>query len=215
MKVIGVADSQTEFKEAPLMQWFVLEDSPAKEAKDLKGKKIAVNPRAGSFYYTVLEYLSKNGLSKNDVQFVTIPHNNQEQALRSKQVDVVGLIDPYSVHIKQAGGARILFRAVDIIGENQFSQIFFTKDFIENHPNDVKKLIKTYNRAIDFINKNPREASDIINKNIGVSLELIASHKYVNNAAVKYWMEMMRANNELKDDGVLKPEDVATTQFTK
>lgn len=54
VRVIGIADSQTEFANAPLMQWFVLADSPIRRGSDLRGKRIAVNSLSGSFYYTVL-----------------------------------------------------------------------------------------------------------------------------------------------------------------
>lgn len=219
VQVIGVADSQTEFKDAPLMQWFVLNDSSIKTSQDLKGKKIGVNSLSGSFYYTVLVYLEKNGLKKDDVQFVVIPHQNQEQALKSKQIDVAGLIDPYSIKIQQTGDVRILFRAADVLGENQFSHIFFRKDFVERYPDTVKKFVRAYNKVIEFISTNPKEASDIMAKQIGVSADLTGVHKYTPNAEVRmqdvqYWMDMMRANGELKDGGKLKIEDVATTKFT-
>jgi ABC-type nitrate/sulfonate/bicarbonate transport system substrate-binding protein len=219
VSVIGVADSQTEFLDAPLMQWFVLADSPIDDPVDLRGKKVGVNSLSGSFYYTLLVYLQKNGLDKEDVQFVVIPHNNQEQALRSRQIEVAGLIDPYSMHIQREGGVRTLFRAVDVLGEVQFSLVFFRKEFVEKHPEAVKRFVRAYVHAIEFIVIHPEESSEIMAKHTGVTAELIGTHRYTPNAEVRmqdvqFWIDMMRQGNELNDGGKLRPEDVATNDFT-
>jgi ABC-type nitrate/sulfonate/bicarbonate transport system substrate-binding protein len=219
VQVIGVADSQTEFTNAPLQQWFVLQNSPIKTAQDLKGRKIGVNSLAGSFYYTFLLYLQKHGMTKSDVQFVVIPHNNQEQALRSRQIDVAGLIDPYSVHIQQQGGVRTLFRGVDVLGENQFSLIFFRKDFVNKNPEVVKRFVQAYQQAIQFIYTHPTEANSIISQSIGISADLTGVHHYTPNAEVRmqdvqFWINLLRQFGNLQDNGALKPTDVATTRFT-
>jgi ABC-type nitrate/sulfonate/bicarbonate transport system substrate-binding protein len=218
IRVVGVADSQTEFASAPLMQWFVLKDSPIRSAADLKGKKVGVNSLSGSFYYTLLLYLERHGVAKEAVQFVVIPHNNQEQALRSRQIDVAGLIDPYSVHLRQQGGVRVLFRAIDVLGENQFSLVFFTREFMEKHPGVVRRFVKAYNRAIDFIVRHPAEASAIMARYTGVKADLNGVHRYtpgagVRMADVQFWIDTMRRGNELRDGGKLRATDVATTEF--
>jgi len=215
----GVADSQTEFKDAPLMKWYVLSDSGIGVATDLKGKRIGINSLSGSFYYTALIYLERNGLSKEDVQFVIMPHNNQEQALYSRQIDVAGLIDPYTAHIEQTGGARVLYRAVDILGENQFSLIFFTRDFLDNSPEVVRRFFRAYKKAIAFISSNPKEASSVMANQVGVSTNLVGIHRFTHNAEVKlddvqFWIDMMRKHGELIDNGKLTVRDVATNEFS-
>jgi ABC-type nitrate/sulfonate/bicarbonate transport system substrate-binding protein len=219
IKVIGIADSQTEFANAPLMQWYVLNDSPIRSGKDLKGKRIGVNTLSGSFYYTALIYLHRNGLTKDDVRFVVIPHQNQEQALRSHQIDVAGLIDPYSVHLAQAGGTRVLFRGVDVIGARQFSLIFFRRDFVTKYPDVVRRFVKAYRRAIKFIQDNPRRSSQLMGKEIGVAANLNGTHRFTSGAHVRmknvqFWLDLMRQEGDLKDDGRLEPTDIATTRFT-
>lgn len=213
VKIKAVADSQTEHENGKLMRWYVLEESDIKSPKDLKGKKIAVNSFAGSFYYTALIYLEKNGLSKDDVEFVQIPHHNSEQALRQGEVDVAGIIDPYSVATEKNGGVRTLFTAYDVLGENQFSAIFFTEEFIENHPEAIDKFLKAYNRAINYIYENPTDAAKIMAEEIDISEDLMGEHIYTENAQlieedIEFWMNEMRKYGELKDDGKLTAEDI-------
>jgi ABC-type nitrate/sulfonate/bicarbonate transport system substrate-binding protein len=218
VQVIGVADSQTEFSAAPLQQWFVRQNSPIKTAQDLKGKKIGVNSLAGSFYYTMSLYLQEHGMTKNDVQFILIPLNNQEQALRSGQIDVAGLIDPYSIHIQQQGGVKTFLRGVDVLGENQFSLIFFRKDFVSKNPEVVSRFVRAYQEAIQFIDTHPLQANNDIAKAIGISANLNGVHHYTPDAAVRlqdvqFWLNLMRRFGALQD-AALKPTDVATTRFT-
>lgn len=218
VRVIGVADSQTEFFDAPLMQWYVLEGSAIRKGADLKGKTIGINSLSGSFFDTLVEYLARNGLNKDQVQLVLMPHHHQEQGLRSGQIDVASLIDPYTVLIQQHGGVRPLFRAVDILGENQFSLVFFRTEFVERHREVVSRFVRAYQRAIEFISTNPREAADIMARAIGISGDLVGIHRYTPHAAVRlrdamFWISQMRKNGELNDDGKLAPADVATTEF--
>lgn len=56
-----------------LSKWIVLENSSIKGAKDLVGKKIAVNNVGAHVDYVTREYLAGSGLSPNDMQFVQIP----------------------------------------------------------------------------------------------------------------------------------------------
>jgi ABC-type nitrate/sulfonate/bicarbonate transport system substrate-binding protein len=220
IQVQGVADSQTEFRNAPLMQWFVLSGSPIRTGRDLKGRTIGVNSLAGSFYYTVLLYLHRNGLDKSDVHFAVIPHQNQEQALRSRQIDVAGLIDPYSIHIKDQGGVRVLFRGVDVIGQRQFSLIFFTRKYIHDHPQVVRRFVRAYQQAVAYIARHPRNASRIAARYIGVEAKLTGIHRYtayahVKMADVQFWLDLMRQEGELRDDGRIHASDVATTRFAR
>jgi ABC-type nitrate/sulfonate/bicarbonate transport system substrate-binding protein len=216
--VIGVADSQTEFEDAPLMQWFVKADSPIRAATDLRGKTIGTNSLSGSFYYTALEYLGRAGMTTDDVQFVQIPHNNQEQALASGQIDVAGVIDPYSVSMAASDQFRVLFRAVDVIGERQFSLVFFRSEIVREQPDVVRKFLAGYRAAIEYIEENPEQSSAEMSTAIGFERSLVLPHRYTPDAEVRlddvqYWLDLMREGGELEDGGRLRPADVATDEF--
>ena len=216
--VVGVADSQTEYHAAPLMQWYVLDSNPIRTASDAKGKRIGINARSGSFFYTALEYLRRAGLSKDDVEFVMIAHEHQEQALRRGQIDIASLIDPYSIALQNGGGVHTLFRAVDILGERQFSHVFFTKSFLENNSSAVRAFLSGYRSAIAFIYRNPSEAAGIMAAELGLSHRVLVQHRYtphanVVTADVAFWMRLMREAGELADGGRLSGADVATTRF--
>lgn len=218
VKVCGIADSQTEFVDAPLQQWFVNADSPIKSIADLKGKKIATNALSGSFYYTALLALKKAGLGRADVQFVNLPHDKQGQALQSKQVDVAGVIDPYSVQLSKNSAVRRLFTGAEILGERQFSLIFFTRSFVAKNPETVQKFLTGYRKTIEFMKAEPAAASTIMAKALGLQSSDIVPHRYTENAAIRaddvqFWIDTMRANGELKDAPGLKSDDLLDPSF--
>jgi sulfonate transport system substrate-binding protein len=218
IKVVGVADSQTEFKDVPLQQWFVLDKSPVRSIKDLKGKRIGTNSLSGSFYYTALMALRQQGLDKGDVKFVVLPHDRQEQALRSGQIDVAGIIDPYTVAITRAGGVRRLFSGADVLGERQFSLVFFREEFIRKHPDVVRKFLDGYRRAIEYIARQPEAGGDAMAETLRLERAYVVPHRYTDGAAVRMadvqsWLDTMRDGGELKDAPDLAATDIATDDY--
>src|SRR5262245_14537219 len=74
--------------------FFVLEDSPLREPKDLLGKKVAMNTLGAHHEFMLKEYLFRKGFSPaqaEQVTLVVVPPINGEQALRQKQVEVATL----------------------------------------------------------------------------------------------------------------------------
>lgn len=217
LKVKAVADIQSSFKDAPIHLWYALADSNINSPKDFIGKRIGVNTLGASFHYTTLLYLKQNGVPSDSVTFVVIPHPNMEQALRGKQIDIAGMVDPYTAHIEAVGGVKKLFTTIDVLGETQVVTIFFSDKFLNDHPETVRSFIKAYNRAIDFIQSNPDEANQILSKALGVETKYIVPHKFQPNARINFadvnkWIEMLVERGDLKE-GQVKPEDIATNQF--
>lgn len=222
VEVRGIADSQTEFRKAPLQRFYVKPESSIRSVRDLRGKKIAVNSKAGSFYFAMLTALSKNGLSANDVQWVIVPIPQQQQALAQGQVDVIGLIDPWNKMAEASGDVRKLFNAVDYMGERHVSLIFFTLDYLAKNEEAVKRFVKGYRAAIKWATQtssaNRRAANGIMWKYIGSESRYQAKHMYtpgagVHMADVQYWLDFMRKEGALNDGGRLRPANVASIRY--
>lgn len=219
IKVKGILDIQTAFEDSPLMKWYTLEDSEISNVIDMKGKKIGVNTLGASFHYTTIEYLKKNNISSSDVEFVVIPHGNLEQALRAKQIDIAGMIDPFNEIAYDRGGLRVLFTAYDVLGVNQFSLIFMSENKINSDPEAVIRFTKAYKKAVQFIENNPEQSADIIANVFKVDKKYIPRHEFQSSATVniddlKFWLEFMRAQN-VKDLDTLKSEEIGTNEFNQ
>jgi len=217
IKVKGILDVQTSFKDSPLMKWYALNESKINSASNLRGKKIGVNALGASFYYGTFEYLMKNNIPTNEVEFLVIPHGNLEQALRSRQIDVAGMIDPFSEIAYERGGLHTLFTAYDVLGENQFSMIFMSEKKIQSDPIAVVKFTESYKKAVKFIEDNPEKAADIIAKIFDIDKKYIPKHQFIPNARVniddiRSWLMFMKSQG-VKELDSIKPEDVGTNEF--
>lgn len=217
--VRGIADIQWDSKKAPLQRFYVKDDSSIRKVADLKGKTIAVNGFGASFHTTWLIALDKAGLSASDVKFVNMPFAQQQQALLTGLVDAIGLIDPFNRKAEVDGGARLLYRGVDVTGERHISLLWFTTKYQRENTDAVRRFVKAYQKSIRWIYGNPRGAAGIMWKYLGVHPKYQTKHRYTENAHVvmadvQWWLDQMRKIGTLDDGGKTTPAAVATVRFT-
>jgi|GEM_PF-146520 len=164
---------------------FVTEDSPIKTARDLIGKKIAVNTLGAHSDFIIREYLARNGLTPQEiekVELVVIPPVNAEQALRNHQVDAVALNGVLKDLALQRGGLRLLFTDLELFGPFNAGSYVFTEDFIAQNPDTVAKFVEATAKAIEWARNTPKE--DVIAR----YKKIIASRgRNENDQAINFW----------------------------
>ena len=118
--------------------YYVEEGSPIKTARDLIGKKIAVNTLGAHHEAVITTHLKNSGLTPEEikqVQLVVVPPNETEVALRKKQVDVGTLGGVLQDRALAEGGIRALFTDVGVIGGPfDAGQYVLRKDFLAKNP---------------------------------------------------------------------------------
>ena len=77
--------------EVPLV---VLADGPIKTPQDLKGKRIGTQFPSFSGVWFALDWLSKRGVTKDDVSVVPVPEAQLEQVLRAGGVEAIIAYSP-------------------------------------------------------------------------------------------------------------------------
>jgi len=216
-------------KEYPGGYWVVLENSSIYTAKDFVGKKVSVNTIGASAEYINRVYLKNNGISSDQVQLVTVPYQLQEQALRSKQVDVNAWIEEKNFQIMKArGGIRVITTGYEILGKSiKEAGGGFREDFIKEHPETVRKFVFVYeksNRLIyDEFQKNP----DLVRKAVAEILkekdgkveeanyyipEFVPDRPFLTDEDSQWWIDRLVEDGKLKE-GQIKPSDVYTNEF--
>lgn len=141
--------------------FYVKEDSPIGSARDLIGKKIAVNTLGAHAELTLKEYLYRGGLSRDEVaqvEMLVLPPVNSEQAVRAGQVDVAQLYSILKDKALARGGLRRLFQDTDLFGDFTAGAYVFTRDFIARQPAVVATFTEGTARAIEWARSQPREA---------------------------------------------------------
>lgn len=220
LKVIVAASGQNAKEKGQI--WIVLENSSIKTAKDLAGKKIAVNVLGAEADYITRQYLKQNGLSIDQVQLVVVPWPQHEQVLKSRQVDVVVALSPFSDKILETGEARVLFSGYDVRGETASIVSGIREDLIKQNPEAVKRFVAAFAKAYDWSAENPEEARKVvaeIYKKRGGNPELAKywtpkrawEHGIIKDDDVQWWLDIFVKDG--KQAGQLKPSDIYTNEF--
>ncbi len=147
--------------------FYVLEDSPIREIKDIAGKTVAVNTLGAHLDYTIREALHSVGLPTDSANQIVVPGPQLEQVLRSGQVDVSAFgywQTTFEGAAKKNGGLRAVFDDTDILGEIAGGFIVLRRDFIEKHPETAKIFVEQSERALDYARENPEETKKIFAK---------------------------------------------------
>ena len=218
MPVIGVADIQSAFKEAPLEEFYVMKDSGINSVSDLKGKKIAINLVKASFHYTWLIELEKLGWEESDVTFITLPFAEQIEALKNGTVDAIGLMQPYSGMARVDEDLKQLYTAVDSFGERQFCEILLNKEWAKDNPELAKAFVSGICEASEWVKDNQDEAKKIIAKYTGIDANYIDDYYFqpyasVNIEDAEYWLEYMKTHEGVSED--LKVSDIVTNEYNE
>ena len=147
----------------------VLPNSPIKSITDLKGKKVAVTKGTDPYFY-LLRALGENKLTLNDVEIVHLQHPEGKTALEQGRVDAWVGIDPHLAAAK-VGGSRTVY------SNPQFAlgAVLNTNEaFLKEHPDAVKTVVRTYERARQWIIAHPQEIVDLVAEETKLPKEVAA-----------------------------------------
>jgi ABC-type nitrate/sulfonate/bicarbonate transport system substrate-binding protein len=229
-KIKAVVTGGVTTKETVSNGFVVLENSDIHSAKDLVGKRIAVNVLGAENDYVVRQYLKQNGLSIDQVQLIVVPWAQQELMLKSGQVDVSASFSyGYFGLASERGGLRELpgTRNYDIKGNNVASGSGFREDFIKKNPDAVRNFITAHEKAQRLVyeefKKDPervRKAYVDIATEKGGNPKLAAyyrpssspEYQFATDKDIQYWFDVIEAEGKLKP-GQLKPSDIYTHEY--
>jgi NitT/TauT family transport system substrate-binding protein len=144
----------------------ILAGSDVNSIKDLKGKKVAYEE--GTTSDILLAYaLSRNGMSKKDIQPVPIPASDAGAAFLAGRVPVAVTYEPYlTTALQKDKNAKLLYTAGEDPG--LVGDVFaVSEDTIKNKPGQVAALVKSWSEAVDYYNAHRKDAQAIITKAVG------------------------------------------------
>ncbi len=131
-----------------------------KTITDLKGKTVSVD-KLNSFNHIFLVQLLKiNGLEESDVKIIPIIASEVPNALKFGLIDAGQTWEPYQSHAI-ADGYRLLATSADAPGIITDVLMFHSK-FVEERPDDVKKVLRGLFRALEFRDTNQNESYHIM-----------------------------------------------------
>jgi NitT/TauT family transport system substrate-binding protein len=147
----------------PTSVLMVPKDSPAKTARDLNGKTLAVNGLKTITQYAPQLWIDKNGGDSTTVKFVEMTFPQIIAALGANRVDAAIVADPFIAQAKP--GARILSDAYDAIGSRYIIGCWFsTTQWAAAHADLAKRFAQAIAKTAQWANGHKPQSGDILAK---------------------------------------------------
>ncbi|GAA4218306.1 NitT/TauT family transport system substrate-binding protein [Streptosporangium album] len=141
----------------------VTKDSPIREPKDLKGKKIAVNVLKALGEVTVRAQLKAEGLAPGDVTFVPVPFAEQLNQLKAGTVDAAWLTEPYISAAKKDLGGRLLIDTLSGPAEGlPLDGWATTADWVSKYPKTAAAFQRAIGKAQQIAASDRQELDKVI-----------------------------------------------------
>jgi len=120
-------------------------NSPIKELKDLKGKKVAVAKGSSAYNFLYLA-IDKAGLNGDDIKVIQLQPDEARPALDSGAIDAWSIWEPYATTAVFQTGANVLVSGEDLNINAPGFLVARTK-FTQEHPDLTVLFLKTYEEA--------------------------------------------------------------------
>lgn len=163
--VKAVVSVSREAEQGDFRTTFVaLEESGIDGPEDLEGKKLGIVDIGSATEYWARTGVASAGLDhETDVEYVVLPFPAQEEALRSGQIDVAVMVEPFYTMAQQQGGIVDVFDSLTGPGFDQELITFaFDNGFREEHPEVVCAWIADFADATAWYTENMDEAKQIL-----------------------------------------------------
>lgn len=128
-----------------MMDVLALPKSNIKTAKDLEGKKVAVNILNNIQSLTLNQILKANNVDPTKIKYVAVPFPQMAAALQSGQVDAIHAVEPFISDAQKKTGAKVVVDGgSDPVADMPISGYVSTSDFTIKYP----KTAAAFQRAI-------------------------------------------------------------------
>lgn len=185
----------------------VAKDAGIDDVTDLAGKKIATPGEASIQHMLLTYYLKENGMDISDLKVSAMKVPSMNDALKTNKIDGMITFEPY-VSIAEKNGAKVLAGSQDILPDHPCCVVVASDKYIENHPNETKKILEIHKNATDFINQNTDEAAGMLPNDIVSDVEVekmsMSSFPFISGLNESYRQDVMDFMDLEVDLGVLK-----------
>ena len=134
---------------------------------DLKGKKVA-GPRGTVLHQLLVAALKKEGMTINDVEFISMDPGPALSALMAGSVDAA-LLAASAVIKAEENGCKTITTAKDLVNVNLV--LTASESFAKNNSKALNLVVKTHRAALEWIRANKDKALEIGAKEHGISIK--------------------------------------------
>ena len=163
LKIIAI------YSRAPKAFVVLTKGDKIQRVSDLKGKKVA-GPKGTILHQLILAALAKEGLKPDDIQFVSMDLPSSAAALMNGSVDAALSAGPDAIRAEKAG-ARVLTTGEGLVEATIVTAV--RGEFLQKHPDLVKRFLKTHTAAIEHMRSKPDEVLAMTAAETGLPAETV------------------------------------------
>lgn len=174
------------------------------KVEDLKGKTV-VGPKGTVLHQTLVAALRKNGMTIDDINFVSMDIPKSLTALLAGKVDAA-LLAGSAVIKANAAGAKTITTAQGLVRPNLVVAV--RGSFVKEHPKIVERIVKVNRQALSWIKENKQQAIEIGAKEHGIPIEeaqkLADWSQYYDILDSKDIKQLYEDQDFLRDNGMMQ-----------
>ncbi|MFF6911464.1 ABC transporter substrate-binding protein [Streptomyces sp. NPDC012466] len=140
----------------------VKKGSPLTSAKQLGGRKAAVNTLNNICDTSIRESVRKDGGDPSKVEFVEMPFDQMPAALDGGQVDAACTPEPALATVKAAGGKEIASNFYDVSPDLTVAMYFTSQQYAAKNPDLVKRFQEATAESLRYADSHPEEVRQIL-----------------------------------------------------
>lgn len=144
--------------------FYLMSQSGVQTAKDLKGKKIAVSSLGGTGAVSARASLKALGLDPDkDVTYIVIGAASVRMAaMEAGSVEAAIMPVPWNFRMRQKGFKELLFAGT--VMQQPLTGIATTREKVEKNPDQVKKMLRGFLRALRAMRQEKKEVVEFIGR---------------------------------------------------
>jgi NitT/TauT family transport system substrate-binding protein len=184
-------------------------DSPITSAKDLVGKKVAVNNLNNIGDTTVRASVRKAGGDPAKVQFVELPFPDMPAAIANNRVDAAWVVEPFLTQARTQGARPVAWNFVDAAPNLTVATYFTSEKMKKENPDLVKRFTEAMNESLAYADAHPDEVRSILKTYTKIPPAVIAQMTLpkfpveVNRASVETLAKLAKQDGLIKNDADL------------
>jgi NitT/TauT family transport system substrate-binding protein len=132
-------------------------DSPIRSAKDLAGKRIAVNTLKNLGDTTVRQSVRAAEGNPATIRFQAMPFSEMPNALQARTIDAAWVVEPQLSEVLTQGGQVIASNYVDTAPDLTVAMYFTGTPVIDKDPELVKHVAEAINESLRYAAGHPDE----------------------------------------------------------
>ena len=134
-----------------------------KSLDDLKGKTLALDTAASSYYFFLTALEDASSLKEEDITLAEMSDTTEAGlAFMSGQVDAAIMWEPeLSEALDSVEGAHALVTSANY-PETILDSLVVNESYAQDHPEVVESVAKAWYEAVDYLKENPEEACELM-----------------------------------------------------